>query len=237
MNKNILSIKNLTVFLGGELPVLQDFSLEISQNDIFFLLGPNGAGKTTLIKTILGLVEPSEGWVLVDNIEISFANRLSILRSIGVLIENASFYSHLTVEENARLFARYYNVPVSQVDFALHSTGLKDVKNKKGAHLSMGLKQRLGLALAIIHKPALVILDEPTSNLDPQAVVEFRLLIQRLNQELGVTFFITSHILSEVEKLATHVAVIREGQLLDARPMANITPQTLEQHYMNLMQV
>jgi ABC-type multidrug transport system ATPase subunit len=210
---NILTLNNIILNRGGKKAVLNNISFELNEKDIFFLIGPNGAGKSTIIKSILGLLDIDSGSILFKGVEMNEANRLEILRGIGVLIESASFYSHLTVKENAYLMAGYYDVDNSWADEAIKIVGLENAIDKKGSQLSMGMKQRLGLALSILHKPSIVFLDEPTNGLDPQGVIEFRKLIQLLNKELGVTFFITSHILSEVDKLANKVAIIQNGEI------------------------
>jgi ABC-type multidrug transport system ATPase subunit len=208
-----LALNNIVFKRGKEKSVLTNISFELDEKDIFFLIGPNGAGKSTILKSILGLLDIDSGSILFEGVEMNGDNRLEIMRGVGVLIEHASFYSHLTVKENAYLMAGYYDVDNSWADEAIKIVGLENAIDKKGSQLSMGMKQRLGLALSILHKPNIVFLDEPTNGLDPQGVIEFRKLIQLLNKELGVTFFITSHILSEVDKLANKVAIIQNGEI------------------------
>lgn len=209
----VLNLSNVIINRGSKKAVLNNISFVLNERDVFFLIGPNGAGKSTVIKSILGLLDIDFGGITFNGVEMNEENRLEILRGIGVLIESASFYSHLTVKENAYLVAAYYDVNNMWADEALKIVGLESAVDKKGSQLSMGMKQRLGLALSILHKPKIVFLDEPTNGLDPQGVIEFRKLIQHLNKALGVTFFITSHILSEVDKLANKIAIIKQGEI------------------------
>lgn len=195
--------------------LLDNISLDIYRGDIFYLVGPNGAGKTTLIKTILGLISPDDGEILIEGEEIDKDNRNHLMQNIGVLIEQAAFYGHLSVFDNLKIISKYYNIDSSKIQEVAGKVGLVDDLTKRASKLSMGMKQRLGLAMSIIHEPSIIILDEPTNGLDPAGVIEFRNLIQKLNKEFDCTFLITTHILSEVEKMAGRVALIREGKIID----------------------
>ena len=230
--KSVVSINSLYYSYTKNKDFLSDISFEIPEKDIFFIIGANGAGKSTLLKNILGLLTPDAGGIVIADLQMNAVNRLSIMPKVGVLIENAAFYGHLTVKQNAYLVAEYYNVPKANADKAIKIVGLEQEKNKKAARLSTGLKQRLGLATAILHQPALVILDEPTNGLDPQGIIEFRDLVIQLNRKKGITFLMTTHILNEVERLATRVAIIREGHILETFSLQHLyqTYQLLELH-------
>lgn len=226
MDDNILNVSELYFSYSNSKHTLFDVSFNIVEEDIFFLIGANGSGKSTLLKNILGLLTPDTGEVIIDSVLMSYANRLPLMSKIGVLIENAAFYGHLSVQQNAHIIAQYYKVPKANADEALKVVGLASEKDKKAALLSTGFKQRLGLALAILHQPKLVILDEPTNGLDPQGIIDFRDLVWELNKSRGITFFMTTHILNEVERLATRVAIIRDGHILDT-----FSIQELHQNY------
>ncbi len=215
MKSTILKINDISYAYNNKVAALLNISLEINKGDIFFLIGANGSGKSTLIKNILGLLTPVSGSILVDDLDMNDKNRVYLMHKLGVLIENAAYYDHLTVNQNLKLIAAYYNVGNGTIDETIKLVGLTGFEHKKASILSTGYKQRLGLGMAILHRPNLVILDEPTNGLDPQAIIEFRELITQLNQQLGITFFLTTHILNEVERLATHVAIIRNGHILE----------------------
>jgi lantibiotic transport system ATP-binding protein len=215
MENTILKINDLSYAYTNKVTALFNISLEINKGDIFFLIGANGSGKSTLIKNVLGLLTPISGDIVVDSLEMNDKNRVYLMRQLGVLIESAAFYDHLTVIQNLKLIAAYYDVNNDTIAETTLLVGLSGFEHKKASILSTGYKQRLGLAMAILHRPLLVILDEPTNGLDPQAIIEFRELITQLNKQLGITFFLTTHILNEVERLATHVAIIRNGYILE----------------------
>lgn len=195
--------------------ILANVSLHINEGQIFYLVGPNGAGKTTLIKLLLGLIGPNNGTVSINGIEMNPQNRKKLIPLMGVFIEQAAFYGHLSVLENLSLHARYFKVPKHYPVEAAQLLGLSGELDKKAAKLSMGMKQRLGLAMAIVHKPEIIIFDEPTNGMDPQGVIAFRDLVQELNDTKKCTFFITTHILGEVEKMADTIAILKEGEIID----------------------
>ena len=198
-------------FPGGE-AALESIDLRVPESSIFGLLGPNGAGKSTLLRLLLGLIRPRHGAVSIFGRAMR-TQRIDILRQIGSLIESPSVYEHLTARENLALLRGIYRVPQGWIDDALHLVGLEATGAKKVAHFSLGMKQRLGIAVALLHRPRLLILDEPTNGLDPQGMIEMRELIKRLHRERGTTILISSHVLAEMEKLVTHVGVIARGRL------------------------
>lgn len=199
-------------FRYGRTDVVSDVSLRLSRGDIFGFVGPNGAGKTTTIKLLLGLLKPAAGTIEAFGMSMR-DNRLAILSRIGALVETPSLYPHLTARENLRIQQFIHGAPPGSIDRALELTGLRDVGTKKVRQFSLGMKQRLGIAMALLHDPELLILDEPVNGLDPEGIQEFRHLLRRLAVERGLTVFISSHILSELEQTITKVAIIAGGRL------------------------
>ena len=178
------------------------------------LLGPNGAGKSTTLKMILGLVRPTAGDIRVLGKKMDGQNRLAVLRQVGSLIESPSYYGHLTGEENLRIVQTLRGVPEKNIREVLQIVRLDGQRGKKVAHYSLGMKQRLGLAAALLGYPKLLILDEPTNGLDPAGIQEMRELICSLPERFGMTVVVSSHLLSEIDQMADHVAIIREGELV-----------------------
>ncbi|MDB5278242.1 MAG: Sulfate-transporting ATPase [Ferruginibacter sp.] len=204
--------KLLHQFLGEEM-VLNDISLQVNEGSIYGFLGPNGAGKTTTLKLILGLLKKQQGEIFIFGKQVE-NNRIEILRNIGSLIESPSLYGHLTASENLSILQKIYRCPKQRIEEVLHLAGLSSTGNKKASQFSLGMKQRLSIAIALLHSPSLLILDEPTNGLDPNGMIEIRELLTRLNQQQGTTIIISSHLLGEIEKLITHVGVINKGKIL-----------------------
>ncbi len=192
---------------------LEDINLQVPRGRIYGFLGPNGAGKTTTLRLVLGLLKLQRGAISVFGKRFD-ANRIEILRKLGALIEYPSLYAHLTASENLRLLQKIYRVPRSRIGEVLEQVGLPDTGRKKVNEFSLGMKQRLSIAIALLHKPSLLILDEPTNGLDPNGIVEMRDLLIRLNREEGITIVISSHLLAEIERLATHVGIIAHGKMM-----------------------
>ncbi|WP_409174039.1 ABC transporter ATP-binding protein [Brevibacillus fortis] len=211
MNTVIRTV-NLSKRYGGVYSV-QRVNLSVGEGEVYGFLGPNGAGKSTTLKMLLGLVKPTEGSVSVFGKDFS-RNRLEILSQTGSLIESPSYYGHLTGLENMRVMQRLRDVPDKHVEKALQIVRLEKQKNKKVDQYSLGMKQRLGIAMALLHFPKLVILDEPTNGLDPAGIGEIRELIQSLPQQYGMTVLLSSHLLSEIEQVATSIGIIHGGKLL-----------------------
>lgn len=210
---NIIEIYNLKKSYAGKKVVDID-QLNIERNQIYGLIGPNGAGKSTTMKMILGLNTPDSGKILVDGEPMVINNRANILKGIGSLIEGPSYYSHLTGLENMKIIASLKSLKLKDAYEALEIVGLNNHINKKVSNYSLGMKQRLGIAMAIIGRPGILILDEPTNGLDPVGMEEIRKLIRSLTKEYDVTILISSHILDEIEKMATHIGIINRGKLL-----------------------
>lgn len=189
-------------------------NLCVPEGSVYGFLGPNGAGKSTTLKMILGLVHPTEGTIQVMGRTMNAKNRLDILRKVGSLIESPSAYGHLTGEENLRIVQTLRGVPEKDIGEVLQIVRLYEQRNKRVAHYSLGMKQRLGLACALLGYPKLLILDEPTNGLDPAGIQEMRELICSLPERLGMTVVVSSHLLSEIDQMADHVGIISEGRLV-----------------------
>ncbi len=200
-------------FHFGDQQVVKAVSLEVPQGSIYGFLGPNGAGKTTTIKLLLNLLHAENGTIQIFDKDLQ-ANRIEILSQIGSLIEQPAIYGHLTGKENLCNRALLLQVPAERVDEMLELVRLKAAANKKASQYSLGMKQRLGIALALLSDPKLIILDEPTNGLDPNGIIEVRQLLLRLVKEQGKTVFVSSHLLAEIERMATHVGIINHGELV-----------------------
>ena len=210
---NIIETHDLCKQYGNALRVAH-LDLNVPEGSVYGFLGPNGAGKSTTLKMILGLVRPTAGNIQVLGKKMDGGNRLSILRQVGSLIESPSYYGHLTGEENLRTVQTLRGVPERNIREVLQIVRLDGQRGKKVAHYSLGMKQRLGLAAALLGYPKLLILDEPTNGLDPAGIQEMRELICELPGRFGMTVVVSSHLLSEIDQMADHVAIIREGELV-----------------------
>lgn len=210
---NIIQTSDLCKQYGGALRV-SHLNLSVAEGSVYGFLGPNGAGKSTTLKMILGLVRPTAGSIEVLGKSMDGANRLAVLRQVGSLIESPSYYGHLTGEENLRIVQTLRGVPEKNIREVLQIVRLDAQRGKKAAHYSLGMKQRLGLAAALLGYPKLLILDEPTNGLDPAGIQEMRELICDLPRRFGMTVVVSSHLLSEIDQMADHVAIIREGELV-----------------------
>ena len=210
---NIIETHDLCKQYGNALRVAH-LDLNVPEGSVYGFLGPNGAGKSTTLKMILGLVRPTAGSIRVLGKSVNGADRLAVLRQVGSLIESPSYYGHLTGEENLRIVQTLRNVPEKNIREVLQIVRLDGQRGKKAAHYSLGMKQRLGLAAALLGYPKLLILDEPTNGLDPAGIQEMRELICELPERFGMTVVVSSHLLSEIDQMADHVAIIREGELV-----------------------
>ena len=210
---NIIETHDLCKQYGNALRVAH-LDLDVPEGSVYGFLGPNGAGKSTTLKMILGLVRPTAGDIRVLGKKMDGGNRLAVLRQVGSLIESPSYYGHLTGEENLRIVQTLRGVPEKNIREVLQIVRLDGQRGKKVAHYSLGMKQRLGLAAALLGYPKLLILDEPTNGLDPAGIQEMRELICSLPERFGMTVVVSSHLLSEIDQMADHVAIIREGELV-----------------------
>lgn len=205
--------KQLSHSFSGQVQVLKNIDLQVPKGCIYGFLGPNGAGKTTTLRLLLGLTRKQEGEIFLFGKSLA-KNRIQIMQNIGSLIESPSLYGHLSAKENLGLYQKTYRVSKVRIEEVLLTVGLHDTGNKKANQFSLGMKQRLSIAVALLHKPSLLILDEPTNGLDPNGIIEMRLLLKKLNEENGTTILISSHLLSEIEKLVTHVGIISKGSMV-----------------------
>ena len=210
---NIIETHDLCKQYGNALRVAH-LDLDVPEGSVYGFLGPNGAGKSTTMKMILGLVRPTAGDIRVLGKKMDGGNRLAVLRQVGSLIESPSYYGHLTGEENLRIVQTLRGVPEKNIREVLQIVRLDGQRGKRVAHYSLGMKQRLGLAAALLGYPKLLILDEPTNGLDPAGIQEMRELICSLPERFGMTVVVSSHLLSEIDQMADHVAIIREGELV-----------------------
>ncbi len=193
--------------------VVNAINLQVPSGSIYGFLGPNGAGKTTTLRLILGLIKKQKGTISILGKTFE-EDRLGILNAIGSMIESPSLYGHLTAKENLRILQKIYQCPKGRIDEVLEIVDLTNTGKKKAGKFSLGMKQRLSIAMALLHNPQLLILDEPTNGLDPNGIIEIRELLIKLNREQNVTIVISSHLLSEIEKMVTHIGIINKGVLL-----------------------
>ncbi len=207
MNDLILETKDLCKTFKKQ-RVVQNISLEVRRNSIYGLLGPNGAGKSTTLKMITGMLHPTSGGILFENHPWNRKN----LSDIGALIESAPLYENLTARENLKVRTTVLGLPSSRIDEVLHMVDLENTGKKRAGQFSMGMKQRLGIAIALLNNPKLLILDEPTNGLDPIGIQELRELIRSFPKQ-GITVILSSHILNEVEQVVDHIGIISGGVL------------------------
>jgi lantibiotic transport system ATP-binding protein len=193
--------------------VLNNINLQVSEGSIYGFLGPNGAGKTTTLRLLLGLLKKQQGTIAVFEKDFE-TNRVAILKRLGSLIESPSIYGHLTAAENLQVLQKIYQCPKERIAAVLKDVGLSHTGTKKARQFSLGMKQRLSIAVALLNNPSLLILDEPTNGLDPNGIIEIRELLKKLNQEQGITIIISSHLLPEIEKLVTHAGIISKGTMM-----------------------
>ena len=213
MPSSIIQTNGLEFSFNKKEKVLHDLHLDVPRGSIYGFLGPNGAGKTTTLKLLLGLLAVSDNPITILGMELA-AHRLELLRRIGSLIEQPSLYAHLTGRENLEVFRLAYQCKKERIAEVLHITGLTQAAHKKAKAYSLGMKQRLAIAIALLHDPELLILDEPTNGLDPTGIIETRDLIIKLNRDFSKTILVSSHLLTEVEKMATNVGIIHRGKLM-----------------------
>ncbi|WP_293785565.1 ABC transporter ATP-binding protein [uncultured Pedobacter sp.] len=200
-------------FNFGNQAIVKDLSLQVPKGSIYGFLGPNGAGKTTTIKILLNLLKSPSDQVFIFGKEIN-SNRISVLKRIGALVEQPAIYGHLTGKENLVNRCILLGIKKVKADEMLSLVGLADAANKKANKYSLGMKQRLGIAQALISDPELLLLDEPTNGLDPNGIIEVRNLMADLATKHQKTILVSSHLLAEIERTATHVGIINKGSLL-----------------------
>lgn len=200
-------------FSFGQQAILKNLALQVPKGSIYGFLGPNGAGKTTTIKILLNLLKSPSDQVFIFGKEIN-NNRIAILKRVGALVEQPAIYGHLTGKENLVNRCLLLGIKRSKADEMLALVGLIEAANKKSNQYSLGMKQRLGIALALVSDPELLLLDEPTNGLDPNGIIEIRNLMIDLTTKHNKTILVSSHLLAEIERTATHVGIINKGELL-----------------------
>lgn len=222
MKKNkVLEVKNIYKKIGKK-DILQDVSLTVYEGEIVGFIGPNGAGKTTAIKLILGLQSITSGEIYINgyNIEKEFNNAI---KRVGAIVENPDIYMYLTGIENLKMNARLYdNVDDNRINEIINIVGLENRIKDKVSKYSLGMRQRLGIAIALLHKPNLLVLDEPNNGLDPEGIRDLRLLLKKLSKEENLSVLISSHNLSEIENLCTDISIINKGKILETATIENI---------------
>jgi ABC-2 type transport system ATP-binding protein len=235
-NNLIIETESLIKVLSG-VEVINKCNMTVYEGSIYGLLGANGAGKTTLFKLLTGLLTPTAGKAKVFGMDISTCSN-QILQSIGSLIEVPVFYDHLSATENLEIHLSYMNIKNADITAVLEMVGLQGVNHQPVSKYSLGMRQRLAIARAIVHKPKLLILDEPINGLDPIGIREMRELFLKLVKNHGMTILISSHILSEIEHLADTIGVMSNGVLVEEVPMKAVKdqfPSGLEDYFFNIM--
>lgn len=225
--KNILEIKNVSKKIGKR-QILNNLSLEVKEGEIYGFVGPNGAGKTTLIKVMLGLYKSDSGTIKIDGYDIK-NDFESAMNAVGAIIENPEMYSYMTGKDNIDLYLRMNPNPDKKyVKDVIESVKLGNRINNKVRTYSLGMRQRLGIAQALVSKPKILILDEPTNGLDPLGIKELRELLKKISKEQNIAVFISSHILKEIELICDRIAIIDNGTILEVKDMNDIKEDKLQ---------
>ncbi|MFB9330996.1 ABC transporter ATP-binding protein [Paenibacillus aurantiacus] len=215
-NGSIVQLKNVTKRIGRR-TIIENLSLDLPEAQVFGFLGPNGSGKTTTIRMMVGLMAMTEGDVVIRGHSVRHDFEKAI-RHVGAIVENPEMYKYLSGYDNLLLFSRMIpGITRQRIDEVVELVGLKGRIHDKVRTYSLGMRQRLGVAQAIMHKPTLLILDEPTNGLDPAGIRELRDYLRKLAKEEGITVFVSSHLLSEMELMCDRVAIIQAGKLIDVR--------------------
>lgn len=217
----IVKTSGLTKRYNDNLSV-NNLNMSVKEGRIYGFLGPNGAGKSTTLKMLLNLVKPTTGEIDIFGKRLNSKTRAAILRNIGSLIESPSYYGHLTGTENLKILQTLLDVPKKNIDEVLRIVSLDRQQNKKVSAYSLGMKQRLGLAGALLSFPRLLILDEPTNGLDPAGIQEMRELIKFLPKQYGMTVIVSSHLLSEIDRMAEDVGIIANGKMMYQGALDNL---------------
>lgn len=218
----VIQVNNISKHFGN-LKAVDDLSFKVEEGQVFGFLGQNGSGKSTTIRMLLSLIHPTSGNIEIFGHSIQ-SNRNKVLEEIGAIIERPDLYPYLSAKEHLTLFAklRSKKITTSSIDDTLKKVGLYDRAKDKVNTFSLGMKQRLGIGIALLHNPSLIILDEPTNGLDPQGIADIRNLIQHLAKEEGKTVLVSSHILSEIEQMASHILILHKGKKLADGPIQNL---------------
>lgn len=197
----------------GDFKAVNNLEIKVPVSKVYGFLGRNGSGKTTTIRMIMGLIKPDKGQVKIFGQEMN-RNRSKYLADIGAIIETPGFYENLSAYENLEITAKMFDTQKSRIQESLEIVGLSNIRDRPVGKFSLGMKQRLGIANALIHSPRILILDEPTNGLDPAGIIEMRKLIRNLSQSMGITILVSSHLLSEVQQIADYIGIIDQGKLI-----------------------
>lgn len=215
MNDNGIILKKVSKNINGK-TIINNISFEVKRGEIFGLLGPNGAGKTTTIKMITGLSDVTQGDILICNK--SLKNNNKVISHIGAIVENPTFYDYLSGYSNLKIYSRMFQgVTTDDIKILIKKMGLDSFINEKVKNYSLGMKQRLGIALAMVHNPDILILDEPTNGLDPSGTISMRNYLKELAHEFNVAVLISSHLLNEMENICDKVGIMHKGRLLEVQ--------------------
>jgi ABC-type multidrug transport system ATPase subunit len=219
---SVIQVQNLSKHFGN-LKAVDQLSFSVNAGEVFGFLGQNGSGKSTTIRMLLSLIHPTSGHIELFGKSME-SNRNEILEEVGAIIERPDLYHYLTAREHLQLFAklRSKQITTSSIDDTLIKVGLLERAKDKVQTFSLGMKQRLGIAIALVHNPSLIILDEPTNGLDPQGISDIRNLIKQLAQQEGKTVLVSSHLLSEIEQMATQIMIIHRGQKIAEGPIQKL---------------
>lgn len=226
MEKTVLEIKNVSKSFGKR-KVIDNLSLEVKEGEIYGFLGPNGSGKTTTIKMILSLIDLDSGEIKVNGYDTKKEFEKA-MEEIGAIVENPDLYKYMTGLENLKLHARIRNVSDKRINEVLELVDLKTRAKDKVGKYSLGMKQRLGLALILLHKPKVLILDEPTNGLDPVGIKLLRDILKEIAHKEGVAVFVSSHILAEMQQMCDKVAVIKNGKIVKVENISNTEEAPIE---------
>ena len=219
--QTVIETKGLCKVYGRQFAV-DHLDLTVPEGCVYGFIGPNGAGKSTTMKMLLGLIHPSAGQVTLLGRTLTPRNRLALLRQTGSLIESPAGYGHLTGQENLEIVADLKGVPRKDIDRVLEIVHLTGDRKRKVGQYSLGMRQRLGIAQALLGSPKLLILDEPTNGLDPAGIQEMRALIAQMPKSCGATVLISSHLLSELEQIVEQVGIVNRGKLLFQGPLTEL---------------
>ena len=220
----VLEVENLKKSLGKR-EIIKNISFSIEEGEIFGFLGPNGAGKTTTIRMLVGLIHPNEGSIKICGYDLK-SDTEKALKEVGAVVENPELYKYLTGRENLMQIARIRKISKESVEETIKLVGLENRIDDKVRKYSLGMKQRLGLAASLLSNPKLLILDEPTNGLDPSGILDFREVVKKAAKEKGMSVFISSHILSEVQHLCDRVAFINHGTIKSVENVVNDSMKT-----------
>lgn len=226
MENTVLELKNVSKSFGKR-KIIDNISLKVNSGEIFGFLGPNGSGKTTTIKMILRLIDSDEGEIKVNG----FDNRKQFeqaMECIGAIVENPDMYKYMSGIDNLKLHARIRNIDEKRINEVLEMVGLKDRAKDKVGKYSLGMKQRLGLALTLLHNPKVLILDEPTNGLDPAGIKQLRDILKKISHEENVAVFVSSHILTEMQQMCDRVAVLDNGKIVKIEQITNSEEEKIE---------